>query len=225
MYSSEKGNNKLSAGLIWSGTLIICVAIILLIINFAPIIKLEIDYLTKGRVQGISTDNTVASTFDELFNSTDNSELHSFMLFVPAIDAKSLVVSNVDPIDSKIYSEALNYGIAHAQGTALPGELGNTFLFAHSGRNFYENTHQNVQFYLLEKLAIEDIIYIKYFDNIYKYKVIDTLKVWPNETQYLTEQDFSKRQLTLMSCWPAGMNYKRQIVQAALIETFAFPNE
>jgi LPXTG-site transpeptidase (sortase) family protein len=128
----------------------------------------------------------------------------------------------VDPFDKEEYNDALAYGIAHAKGTALPGKKGNTFLFAHSGRNFYDGIHMNVQFYLLEKMGNGDLIYIKYYNNIFTYEVTDVKRVWPEEIEYLVEQDFEYSKLTLMSCWPAGINYQRQIVEARLLEVKPF---
>jgi LPXTG-site transpeptidase (sortase) family protein len=153
----------------------------------------------------------------ELFS--DNQDLGSFMIVIPAIDAKAKLIANVDPFNETEYNKALAEGIAHAKYTALPGQNGNTFLFAHSGRNFYDGLHMNVQFYLLEKLVNGDFIYIKYQDQAYIYEVNNSLKVMPNEIDYLIDQSQDHNKLTLMSCWPAGINYRRQIVEAKLVET------
>lgn len=220
MHSSERKNNFISAGLIWSGTFLILLSLILLVLNFAPLLSLELKYHNLVPPTSEQTDNVAINEFSELLQDTDNSELYDFMMFIPAIDAKSLVVKDVDATSQPAYSAALNFGIAHALGTAYPGDNGNTFLFAHSGRNFYESTHQNVQFYLLDKLAINDLVYLKYADRIYKYEVINTVKVWPNDTEYLTNQEYDYSKLTLMSCWPAGVNYKRQIVEAKLVSVY-----
>lgn len=223
MHSSERKNNFISAGLIWSGTFLILVSLVILVLSFAPLLSLELQYRNLITPAAEQTDNVAINEFSKLLQETDNTDLTDFMLFIPAIDAKSLVVADVDATNQAIYSEALNYGIAHALGTALPGNNGNTFLFAHSGRNFYESTQQNVQFYLLDKLIIQDLVYLKYYNKMFKYEVSSTVKVWPNDTAYLTNQDYDYNKLTLMSCWPAGVNYQRQIVEATLIETFELP--
>src|SRR3989339_451702 len=55
-----------------------------------------------------------------------------FGIVVPKIGANSKVIANVDPYNSKVYQRALTQGVAHAAGTVLPGEIGNSFLFSHS---------------------------------------------------------------------------------------------
>lgn len=221
---NKKNVISLSAGLFWAGAFFVLSGFILLIINFYPLLNLEFDYFFNnfkdkefskeeivnlfddfGRADEINTDNTI-------FNGSDD-----FMLFIPKINTKAKIVKNVDPFDINIYSKALGKGIAHASVSSLPGQNGNTFLFAHSGRNFYDSIHQNVQFYLLDKLTPDDFIYIKYQDSIYKYEITNFKKVWPEDVQYLTNQAYDYNKLTLMSCWPAGINYQRQIVEAKLI--------
>ncbi len=54
------------------------------------------------------------------------------MIIIPKIGAQSGIVSEVDPYNKAEYLKALSGGVAHAKGTALPGELVNIFLFAHS---------------------------------------------------------------------------------------------
>ena len=141
-----------------------------------------------------------------------------FYLIIPKIDAKARIIADVDPFDAVKYNAALSSGIAHAANTAKPGKNGNTFLFAHSGRNFYDNLHMNVQFYLLDKMEPSDHIFVKYQDRIYIYEVNNVTKVWPDDISYLTKQDQEYNKLTLMSCWPAGINYQRQIVEAQLVD-------
>jgi len=221
--SLPKEGNKLSSILIWSGTALVLVAIVLLVVNFAPLVGSEVSYFvyTQGS-EHYSTDNAVISEFHKDLGLTDNDVLYDFMLFIPKINARSRVLANVNPYDSTIYYKALESGIAHAEGTPLPGNFGNTFLFAHSGRNFYDGKHQNVQFYLLDKLTNGDLVYLKYLDKVYKYEITDTKKVWPGDLQYLTFQNFNYNKLTLMSCWPAGINYQRQLVEGKLITAIPF---
>lgn len=214
----QKNKDKLSAGLIGTGAILILGAIVLLLMNFAPLLELEFKFLLKNLTVSPS-DNEVQ--VESIFTSDDTLSTN-FMLLIPKIDALAAIVPDVDPFDKEEYNKALADGIAHAKGSALPGKKGNTFLFAHSGRNFYEGIHMNVQFYLLDKIEKGDLIYIRYYSNIFTYEVSDVKRVWPEEIEYLVDQDFEYNKLTLMSCWPAGINYQRQIVEAKLIETRPF---
>jgi LPXTG-site transpeptidase (sortase) family protein len=211
---SPRKSDKISTGLIWAGALFIIGAVVLFLMNFAPVINLEFNFFLKNLT------NTPEESQDSILEVfSDNQNLGNFMIVIPAIDAKAKVIANVDPFNEVEYNKALAEGIAHAKYTALPGQNGNTFLFAHSGRNFYDGLHMNVQFYLLEKLVIADKIYLKYQDSAYIYEVTNSLKVMPNEIDYLLDQSQDYNKLTLMSCWPAGINYRRQIVEAKLVET------
>lgn len=211
---SPRKNDKVSTGLLLAGALFIITAVVLFLMNFAPVLSLEFNFLIKNIT------NSAQESQDSIIDLfSDNQNLGNFMIVVPAIDAKAKVIANVDPFNEAEYNQALAEGIAHAKYTALPGQNGNTFMFAHSGRNFYDGLHMNVQFYLLEKLVPQDRVYIKYLDKAYIYEVTNSLKVMPNEIDYLIDQSQDYNKLTLMSCWPAGINYRRQIVEAKLVET------
>jgi LPXTG-site transpeptidase (sortase) family protein len=227
---SKSLREKISSLLLRAGCLLLLVAGIVLLWNFAPVIKLELDYQLTSLKQTLhlATDNQdqvpdftglIADSTGSSDNTTGNTDNRDFYIIIPKIQADARIIPNVDPYDIVAYAKALAFGIAHAAGTALPGQNGNTFLFAHSGRNFYDSSGQNVQFYLLDKLAIGDRIYIHYLGTVYTYEVFETKRVWPNEIQYLTNQNFDYNQLTLSSCWPAGVNYQRQLVLAKLLDT------
>jgi LPXTG-site transpeptidase (sortase) family protein len=211
---SPRKNDKASTGLMLAGAVFIITAVVLFLMNFAPVLSLELNFFIKNIT---NTPEESKESIMDLFS--DNQDLGDFMIVIPAIEAKAKLIANVDPFNETEYNKALAEGIAHAKYTALPGENGNTFLFAHSGRNFYDGLHMNVQFYLLEKLVNGDLIYIKYQDQAYIYEVNNSLKVKPNEIDYLIDQSQDHNKLTLMSCWPAGINYRRQIVEAKLVET------
>ena len=221
---NKKNIVSLSVGLFWAGAFFVLTGILLLFINFYPLINLEFDYFLHNFGSKEFSKEEVVNLFDDFGRSdevnSDNSlysSFEDFLLFIPKINTKAKIVENVDPFDINVYSKALGKGIAHASVSALPGQNGNTFLFAHSGRNFYDGIHQNVQFYLLDKLNPKDLIYIKFQDKIYKYEITNLKKVWPEDVQYLTNQAYDYNKLTLMSCWPAGINYQRQIVEAKLV--------
>ena len=134
-------------------------------------------------------------------------------IVIPKIGANAKVVWGVDWQDSSVYQQALTKGVAHAKGTALPGEPGNAFLFAHSGADFYEAIRYNAEFYLLSKLEAGDEVYLFRDGKKLAYRVTDTRTVSPEEVGYLSG-DAKKKTLTLMTCWPAGTTYKRLVVLA-----------
>ncbi len=139
-----------------------------------------------------------------------------FSIVIPKIGANAKIIPNIDAGNEKIYLEALNHGVAHALGTAFPGEGGHIFLFAHSTDYFWNVGVYNAIFYLLNKLESQDEINIFYKGYRYVYKVINKKIVDPSQVEYLTQKS-NKEFLTLQTCWPPGTTLKRLLVFAVRV--------
>jgi sortase A len=181
------------------GIFLVAASLMILVATYFPLLKNEVVYQVN-KVEGKKI--------------TDAQPLYpDFGIVIPKLDINAKVVKNVNPYDSKIYQKALTQGVAHAAGTALPGENGNTFIFSHSSESFYEAVRYNSIFYLLSKLEIGDTITL-YFENTrFDYHVSEKKVIESGETKYLTAKS-NKPMLTLMTCYPAGTNLKRLIVIA-----------
>ena len=137
----------------------------------------------------------------------------NFSIVIPKIGANSRILANVDPADEKDYLGKLLQGVAHASGTAFPGEQGHIFLFAHSTDYVWNVGTYNAVFYLLYKLEKNDEVNIFYQGKRHVYKVIDKRIIDPHEVEYLTRKT-NKEFLTLQTCWPPGTTLKRMLVFA-----------
>ncbi len=190
---------KLPQILIGFGVLLIISSVLLFIYIFAPVAKVEINYsLNKPKL----TINQI-KPIDKKFG-----------IVIPKIGANAKIIEQVDPYNSGIYQVALTKGVAQAKGSAFPDATGgNMFLFSHSSANLLEAKTYNSIFYLLSKLKKGDEIYIYYKDVKYKYKVSQIKIVDAGDVSYLSPKS-DVRTLTLMTCWPAGTNYKRLLVIA-----------
>jgi len=146
---------------------------------------------------------------------TSNTVDKSFYIEIPKINVKTSVIGNVDPFNEKEYRASLEKGIAQAKGTALPGEKGTVFLFAHSSDLPWRITRYNIAFFRLPELERRDPIIIFRNGKEYKYKVTDKKTVWPNEVNYLL--DTKKTQLILQTCVPIGTSFQRLLVFAEQI--------
>lgn len=198
--------------LVLFGVFCITSGLLLLIMTFLPVIRNEINYsLTKSTEVTVVDSRTTTTPLesDVIVVSDEN-----LGLVIPKIRANASIVSNVDPNNPDIYQNALTKGIAHALGTPLPSQGGNTFLFSHSSSNFFEASRYNSIFYLLSKLASGDQIYIYEASLRYEYVVKDVKVVNSNEVEYLDDRE--DVDLTLMTCWPAGTDLKRLIVTAQI---------
>ncbi|OGK14596.1 hypothetical protein A3H80_04360 [Candidatus Roizmanbacteria bacterium RIFCSPLOWO2_02_FULL_37_19] len=137
----------------------------------------------------------------------------NFSIVIPKLGANANVLSNVNPSDENIYKEALQQGVAHAEGSKLPGENGHIYLFAHSTNTFANVGRYNAVFYLLYKLDPGDEVNL-YFKGVrYKYVVTGKEVVNPSDVQYLTRQT-DREFLTLQTCWPPGTIYQRMLIFA-----------
>lgn len=136
-----------------------------------------------------------------------------FSLVIPKIGANAKVVANVDPANETNYLEALKSGIAHADGTAFPGEGGHIFFFAHSTDYIWNIGSYNAVFYLLYKMELGDEVNIFYKGQRYIYEVTDKAIIEPDQTDVLTKRT-SFEYLTLQTCWPPGTTLKRLVVNA-----------
>lgn len=181
------------------GLFLVIASLVVIVTTYFPIAEIEINY-------------QLAKLKNEKIEETTPLFLE-FGIVIPKLGINSRVVKNVNPYDAKIYQKALTQGVAHAQGTALPGEEGNIFIFSHSSENFYEATRYNSIFYLLPKLEIGDIVTLYYKEEQFDYRVTEKKTVASDDISYLLDES-GKPQLTLMTCYPPGTNLKRYIVKA-----------
>ena len=190
--------------IIFIGLGFLITGLIIFFLTFYPVVKEEIKYqmVTKKNLPKLKEIKPV----DE-----------NFGIVIPKIAANAKVIANVDPFDEKEYQKALTKGVAHAKGTQLPDQAGNTFIFAHSSTDWYTANRYNSVFYLLNKLEKDDDIFIFYQKQKYHFQVIEKKIVDPSEINYL-KGDSQNKILTLMTCWPPGTNLKRLILLAKLVK-------
>ena len=122
------------------------------------------------------------------------------------------IILNVNGTKKDIYFKALESGVAQMEGTPLPGEIGNSFIFGHS--SYYDNAPGNYKkiFARLNELNYGDQIDI-YKDNTdIEFVVIDKKIIKPTDLSVLKQTTDTR--LTLMTCWPLGSTKERLIVVA-----------
>lgn len=191
------------------GFSLIILAVIIVLFTYLPILNLEISYLVNRPDAKIPVSLTGGR---HMLNPVDD----NFGIIIPKIGANSKVIPNVDPFNSREYQIALTKGVAHAKGTVFPGKAGNSFIFAHSSESFYEAMRYNSVFYLLNKLEINDDIYVFVKQQKFHYKVTKKVFVKPNDISYIFMSS-EKPILTLMTCWPPGTTLSRLIIESELI--------
>ena len=121
---------------------------------------------------------------------------------IPKISADLLLIEGAT-------SEQLKWGAGHVTGTAMPGEAGNCAIAAH--RNYAFGKY----FSRLNEVKPGDAIDIEYIGRSYKYMVVDSFIVEPDEVWVLGKTE--KSMVTLITCHPRGSGTKRLIVQGELV--------
>lgn len=116
----------------------------------------------------------------------------------------------------KIGGEELKKSLIQWGGSAVPGELGNTVIFGHSSLpQFFGSQNYLSIFAILPQLKISDEIFLNYDGITYRYKIIETKTVEPEDLSVL-EQKYDNAYLTLITCVPPGTYWKRLAVRARL---------
>lgn len=133
-----------------------------------------------------------------------------FLLSIPKLKIEDATVL----VDSTKLSENL----AHFPGSALPGEVGNSFVTGHSVLpQFADPKNYKTIFSKLPDLEIGDVVKVdfegKTFDYVVQYKKI----VNPNDLSVLAPISTQGKNLTLMTCVPPGTSIQRMVVITSLI--------
>jgi sortase A len=112
---------------------------------------------------------------------------------------------------------ALENGVAQYQGTALPGQTGNVFIYGHSSYYWWDKGSYKEIFAVLSQLKPGDKIYVTYQGKPYTYTVIDQREVKPSQVEVLEQPN--DHILSLMTCTPIGTTLNRLIVTARELKT------
>lgn len=119
----------------------------------------------------------------------------------------------------EIFMEELKKWVVRYPWTALPGEVGNAFVFGHSSNYPWIKSEYNDVFALLDNLETGDEIIVYYNQKKYTYNVTDRAKVKPGDVKALESRDPNKKELSLMTCWPVGTVLERLLIFAELKES------
>lgn len=125
----------------------------------------------------------------------------------------------VDKASEEVFQEALQNGVVHYPETAKIGELGNPFIFGHSSDYFWREGDYKTVFATLPEIEKGDLVIASDEEGtVFRYQVIETLVVSPDQTEYLSQYNYERKLLTLQTSYPVGTALRRFIVIAELIE-------
>jgi len=143
-----------------------------------------------------------------------------FSLYIAKIDLDTTVIPNVDATDPEAYKAALKQGVAHARGTAFPGQKKMIYIFGHSTDYAWNVETYNALFYQIKDLNTGDIIETRLGDKITNYEVKEKAVVAADDMS-LIEKHFHDDVLILQTCYPPGTTWKRLLVVASPKPSFS----
>lgn len=147
---------------------------------------------------------------------SDNPQIEPDFLIIPSLGVKA-PVKYVDQAAEPVFQKALEEGVAHYPKTALPGELGNVYIFGHSSDYLWSRGDYKTIFADLPKIKIGEKIWLSdSAGKAYVYKVGESFVAKSGDTHLLSQDTDGKKILTLQTSWPLGTAMKRWIVRAEL---------
>ncbi len=215
----------------WSVSVVSVVFLVYVIMNFPAVSKRLLvsrsdSVLNQVEAKAkISLDNALvwdAKNFDQIFLSDEArlwyrdyfGKYNDEMLVIPSLRIEAPIIY-LDSTDDSVLQQKLKEGVGHYPFTAVPGEVGNSFIFGHSSNYWWDWSNYSSIFANLEQIKIEDKILAYHDDDLYIYQVIETKVVEPTDLSVLEQGN--DRRLTLMTCTPLGTNLQRFIVIAKQI--------
>jgi len=154
------------------------------------------------------------STQNELFTAPPKTEDSS----IPEFYTISIPSLGLTDINVSLFDEDLTKHLVQYPQTALPGQLGSPVIFGHSTLpQFFDSQKYTTIFSTLPKIKPGSDIFVKYKDKEYTYRVTKTIEVKPTEL-WVLKQNYSDKNIKLITCVPPGTTLRRLVVEASLIE-------
>lgn len=199
------------------GLLCLTTSLIALLVFVSPILTAELRYRVS---QVPNLKNSQLSGFGQLLWLDKKGVLSpadwGFSLIIPEVQINARVENSVDISNDNEYALALKTGVAHAEGTSLPGQEGTIYIFGHSTDYPWNISRYSAYFYPLRYLENGEEIIIIYQGKNFLYRVEEKRVVEADKLEYLLSSNNEDR-LVLQTCWPPGTTWKRLIIIASPI--------
>lgn len=162
-----------------------------------------------SQVLGISIQNT--DNFPAIVSNLERQTpvgYSQFSLTIPRL--------NIEKATVEVDSNDLSKGLVHLPNSALPGEKGNVFISGHSALSpifsFKKALFANLTDLKKGDQIIVDVLGVKF-----KYEVSSLTVVDPSDLSVIKTPDNTGRYISLMTCVPPGLNFKRLVVLGKML--------
>ncbi len=173
----------------------------------------SIDLTPTGgaQAQAISPDNASGQAISP--------ETHSLTLNVPKIDITA-PLQLAKSSDTAYIQNLLKQGVVAYPGYVLPGENGTMIILGHSAPPGWRRIKGKYDWIFsdLNELKIGDKIEISGSNKNFSYSVTKKFFVAKGADVPIVSISGSKSIILLITCWPPGVNQRRIIIQAELIQ-------
>lgn len=163
----------------------------------------------NNQILGVSIQNKDNfSSFISTLRRETQPNFTQFSLSIPKL--------KMDKTQVYVDSNDLSQGLIHLPGSALPGEKGNVFVSGHSALSKFLNL-KKAPFANLTDLKKGDEIILDVLGVKYRYAVSELKVVNPNDLSVINTPEPLGRYISLMTCVPPGLNFKRLIILGKMI--------
>lgn len=165
---------------------------------------------SNQNVLGVSIKNQ--NNFPSFFSDLKREVIppyQEFSLSVPSIKIEKLAVA--------VDSNDLSKGLVHLPGSALPGEKGNVFISGHSALSQFFPGLTSAPFARLTDIKKGDKLTIAANGTKFVYQVTELKSVDPTDLSVIEPPEPLGRYISLMTCVPPGLNFKRLIILGKMI--------
>jgi len=187
-----------------------------IVFTIALILSILSLYICQTITLNVEDSRNINSTQNQVTN-TKSSQITQFEISIPALDISAPVIPNVDGTNKEDYLSALTKGVAHYEGSGLPGYGGNIFIFGHSSSPETVKGKYDKIFSYINNLNINDEIIVNFNNKVFVYLVSTKKIIKPEDKSVLNQSD--TEQVTLMTCWPIGDNTERLVIVAKYKES------
>lgn len=140
-----------------------------------------------------------------------------FFIEIPGLEIYEKVQANVNPNDAKEYQIALAEGVAHARGSAFPGQDKLVYIFGHSTDGAWNVEAYNAIFYRIKELEVGEQIILHLGEEKFTYQVSEQNVVRGSDVDFVNDLQ-GEDMLLLQTCWPPGTTWQRLFIKAAPVK-------
>ncbi|MBI2017523.1 class E sortase [Candidatus Daviesbacteria bacterium] len=162
-----------------------------------------------GNILGVSIEDK--DSFPAFISHTQRDNKPNYSKF--SLTINKLKLNNIEVF---LDSNDLQKGLVHLPGSAIPGEKGNVFISGHSAASVFFPI-KKAYFSKLQDLKKGDEIVVEASGSRFVYQVVGIKVVNPKDLSVVNPPDEQGRYISLMTCVPPGLNFKRLVVLGKML--------